>query len=135
MQSTQNWTTLSWVGVSRPGSKSNEKVLHIPQRTGASPSDGLVPYLGHSFEGIFTPLQRYNGIFYCPSQLDRTLIIIFLHIHLLLADPNWQEIISGNRSQNIITDQRFIHKSWGSEEYSFIAIAPSSTLAWSGITS
>ena len=34
------------------GSNGNEGVLHIPQsfRTGASLSDGLVSYLGHSFE-------------------------------------------------------------------------------------
>ena len=37
-------------GQSGPGSDSNEGVLHILQSysiTEASPSDGLVPYLGH----------------------------------------------------------------------------------------
>ena len=36
-----------------PGSNGNEGVLHIPQssKTGASPSDSLMPYLGHSPTG------------------------------------------------------------------------------------
>ena len=37
-------------GQSRPGSSGNEVVLHIPQISygGASPSDGLMSYPGHS---------------------------------------------------------------------------------------
>ena len=53
------------LGESGPGSNGNEGVLRIPSRsiiTGASPSDGLVSYPGHSFWGCLTPLQRCS----CP---------------------------------------------------------------------
>ena len=46
---------------SGPGSNGNERVLLVPQSpsiTGTSPSDGFVPYPGHSLEGGLTPLQR-----------------------------------------------------------------------------
>ena len=38
-----------------PGSNGNEEVPHIPQstRAGASPSDCLVPYLGHLLRGAY----------------------------------------------------------------------------------
>ena len=41
---------------SRPGSNDNEGVLHISQnfRTGVSPSDGLVLYSGHLWEGSYS---------------------------------------------------------------------------------
>ena len=43
-----------------PGSNGSEGVFHISQSsgTGASPSDGLVSYLGHLFRGGVTPLQK-----------------------------------------------------------------------------
>ena len=46
-------------GQSEHGNNKNEVILHIPQRSraGASPSDGLMSYLGHSL-GILIPLQR-----------------------------------------------------------------------------
>ena len=55
--------TLSGVtslGQSGPGNNSNQGVLHIPQssRTGASPSDCLASYPGHSLGGGLNPLQR-----------------------------------------------------------------------------
>ena len=44
-------TSTTTPGQSRPKSNDNERVLYILQhsRTGASPSDGLVSYPGHSF--------------------------------------------------------------------------------------
>ena len=46
-------TGASILGESGPGSKSNERVLYIPQssRNGASPSDVLVWYPGHTLVG------------------------------------------------------------------------------------
>ena len=47
-------------GQSGHGSNGNKRVLHIPQSssiTGASPSDCLVSYPGHSL-GSLTPMQR-----------------------------------------------------------------------------
>ena len=46
---------------SGPRSDGNEGVLHIPQNSsisGTSPSDCLVSYPGHLFEGVLTFLQR-----------------------------------------------------------------------------
>ena len=48
--------------VSGPGSIGNEGILHIPQSSRASPSDGLVLYTGDSLEGGV-------GIFSSPCQL------------------------------------------------------------------
>ena len=47
---TVKWFQATIPSESWPGSTSNEGVFHISQRsrTGALPSDGLVPYLGHS---------------------------------------------------------------------------------------
>ena len=56
-----------------PGSYCNERVLCIPQSTsitGASPSDYLVSYLGHSL-GSFTPLQRCSRCILQPSPAER----------------------------------------------------------------
>ena len=58
-------------GQGRPGSDGSEEVLHIPQSssfTGASPSDCLVLYLGHSLGGgSLTPLQRYSRCILQPQ--------------------------------------------------------------------
>ena len=53
-------------GQSRPRSNGIERVLHIPQssRTGASPSDWLVSYLGHILEVPFS--REAVGVFYTP---------------------------------------------------------------------
>ena len=51
---------ITTLGLNGPGSNGNEGVLHIPQSFSIArtpPSDCLVPYLGHSLEGV-TPLQR-----------------------------------------------------------------------------
>ena len=45
---------------SGPGSNGDEGVLHIHQafRTGASPSGGLVSYLGHSLGRVYNPSRQ-----------------------------------------------------------------------------
>ena len=53
---------------SGPGSNDNEEVLHIPQssRSGASPSDSLVSYPGHSLEeerGLYVQVQEHAIVF------------------------------------------------------------------------
>ena len=58
-------------GQSGPGSNGNEGVLHIPKIssiTGASSSDGLMSYLGHSLEGWgLTSLQRCSQCILQPQ--------------------------------------------------------------------
>ena len=60
----KNLSSTTTPGQSEPGSDGNEGLLQIPQNsiiTGASPSDCLVSYPGHSLVGRgFTPLQRYS---------------------------------------------------------------------------
>ena len=60
-------------GVSGPGRDGNERVLRISQSssiTGASPSDFLVLYTGHSLAGGVLPLCRDAiAVFYSPSQM------------------------------------------------------------------
>ena len=61
---------LGCLNQSGPGNDGNEGVLRIPQSssiTGASPSDCLVSYLGHSLEG--GSYSSAVGIFYSPSRL------------------------------------------------------------------
>ena len=59
-------------GQNGPGSYDNERVLRIPQSssiTGASPSDYLVSYLGHSLVGGgLTTLQRCSRCILQPQQ-------------------------------------------------------------------
>ena len=46
-----------------PGSDDNEEVLCIPQTssiTGTSPSDNLVPYLGHSFGKSYASAEKHE---------------------------------------------------------------------------
>ena len=57
-------------GKSEPGSDGNEGVLCIPQSSsipGASPSDCLVLYPGHSLVGVLTLCRDAVGVFYGPS--------------------------------------------------------------------
>ena len=59
-------------GQSEPGSDGNKGVLRIPQSssiTGASPSDCLVSYLGHSLSGVLPLYREAVGVFYSPSRL------------------------------------------------------------------
>ena len=63
-------TTLSQ---SRPGSNGNEGILHIPQssKTRASPSDSLVSYLDHSWNGrVLPPLQRCSQLILQPQLTE-----------------------------------------------------------------
>ena len=96
------------------GPRSNEKgeFLRLPQSssiTGASPSDCLVSYTGHSFGRYLTPLQRCNrcillpqltrlfnlwvfipevtGNFHCSSSENKCLQL-FMILRIILADLN-----------------------------------------------
>ena len=64
---------------SGPGSDCNEKVLRFPQSssiTGASPSDRLVSYLGHSLWGGFLSICRDSvSVFYSPNWLGNVKVI------------------------------------------------------------
>ena len=65
------------LGQSKPESNGNEGVLHIPQSysiTGASPSDCLVSYLGHSLAGVLLLCRDAVGVFYSPSWLGNWLV-------------------------------------------------------------
>ena len=68
----------TYPGQSRPGSDVNEGVLHIPRRSniiGASPSDCLVSYLGHSLASL-TPLlfiSDWEDVDYVVFTGNRTL--------------------------------------------------------------
>ena len=59
-------------GQNGPGSNGNEGILCIHQvsKTGASPSDGLISYLGYSSEagGVLTLCRDTVGVFYRLSQ-------------------------------------------------------------------
>ena len=59
------------LGPSGPGRDGNDGVLRIPQSssiTGASPSDCLVSYPGHSSGGGLTPLQKNRQCIPQPQQ-------------------------------------------------------------------
>ena len=79
-------------GQSGPGSNSNEGVLHISQSssiTGASSSDCLVSYSGHSLWGGSCSFCRGAvGVFYNPSQLDK----INLHYTCYLKSWEWNHL-------------------------------------------
>ena len=58
---------------SGPGSNGNEGVLCIPQSssiTGASPSDRLALYWGHSLGWVLPLCRGVFGVFYSPSRLS-----------------------------------------------------------------
>ena len=56
-------------GLGEPGSNGNEGVLYIPEssRTGASQSDGLMSYPGHSLRESYPSAV---GVFYNTSRLS-----------------------------------------------------------------
>ena len=59
-------------GQSGPGSDVNYGVLRIPQSSstaGASPSDCLVSYPGHSLVGVLPLFRGTVSVFYSPSRL------------------------------------------------------------------
>ena len=85
-------------GQSGPGNDGNEGVLCIPQGssiTGASPSDCLVSYPGHSLVvRVVLPLGRdVVGVFYSPSWLGYIQLGIF--ILLLLENEKQNKKIKG----------------------------------------
>ena len=58
-------------GQSEPGSHGNKEVLSIPQSssiTGASPSDYLVSYPGHSLVGIYPSTETLSGYSIAPAD-------------------------------------------------------------------
>ena len=58
-------------GQSGPGSDGNEGVLHIPQSSsiaGTSPSDGLVPYPGHSLGGSYHSAEKQSVYSTAPAD-------------------------------------------------------------------
>ena len=66
------------LGPSGPGRNGNKEVLRIPQSssiTGASPSDCLVSYFGHSL-GCLTPLQRSSRCILQPQPTELTLFCL-----------------------------------------------------------
>ena len=66
-------------GQSGPGSNGNEEVLWIPQSssiTGASPSDCLVSYPGHSLGGGLTPMKRSNRCILQPQPTGQIIVIV-----------------------------------------------------------
>ena len=68
------------VGQSEPWSDGNEGVLRIPQRsniTGASPSNSLVSYLGHSWGG---------GLPFCSEAIYS---LNWLGLPSVLSESNW----------------------------------------------
>ena len=67
-------------GQSGLGSEGNEGVLHIPQisKAGASPSDGLMSYPGHSLGGVLSLCRDAVNVFYSPSRLFKNLSF-FVH--------------------------------------------------------
>ena len=58
-------------GQSGPWSNGDEGVLHIPQisKAGASPSDCLMLYPGHTLEGFLPLCRDAVSVFYSPSRL------------------------------------------------------------------
>ena len=104
-------TTLSQIG---PYSNCNEEVLRIPQNssiTGASLSDCLVSYPGHSL-GVSYPSAEIQSVY-------------------STAPANWATKKCGGvlgMTLNCIWWWSFSSEDLGSVEYPFIAITPKSTL-------
>ena len=74
-----------------PGNNGNEVIHHIPQsfRAGASPSDGLVSYPGHSLGAVFLPISRDAvGVFYSPGRLGFVYIVYYFINSLFGWDAN-----------------------------------------------
>ena len=64
----RNQSSTTTPGQRGPKSNTVKSTLHSPNQTGASPSDGLMSYPGHSLEkgGVY---RDAVGVFYSPSQL------------------------------------------------------------------
>ena len=107
-------------------SDGNEGVFRIPQssKTEALPSDGFVPYPGHSLGVRVLPLCRDTvGVFYSPSQLSCSVLgwqttqiqvscayILFLISMTLLSPITVLWVISEQRwnsSQSLLTNLSF----------------------------
>ena len=70
-------------GQSGLGSDGNEEVLCIPQSssiTGASPSDCLVSYLGHSLREVLPLCRDTVSVFCSPSQLGQCQAVLIFSI-------------------------------------------------------
>ena len=65
-----NGTLIGTTSVSGVGSNSNIEIFQIPQnaRTGASSSDRLVSYLGHSLGIWHFFIADIAGVFYVPAD-------------------------------------------------------------------
>ena len=64
---------------SKPGSKVNEEVLHIPQssKTGASPSDGLVSYSRHSLgERYYPSVEMKSAHSTSPTKWTERVLVL-----------------------------------------------------------
>ena len=74
------------LGQSGPGSNGNEGVLLIPQgsRTGASPSDGLVSYLGHLLGGVSYPADAEMQLVYSTASADWAKIEVYIYIYIYM---------------------------------------------------
>ena len=57
------------LGQNKPGSDGNEGILCIPQRvTGASPSDCLVSYSGHSLGESYSSAEKQSAFSTAPAD-------------------------------------------------------------------
>ena len=74
-------------GQSGPGSDGNEGVLSIPQssKTGASPSDCLVPYPGQLSGWCRNPLLRYSRCILQPQSTGVCSHAIYIYIYIYNA--------------------------------------------------
>ena len=78
MEALTGTTSLSQSG---PGNNNNERVLHISRssRTGTTPSDILVSYLGHSLGGgVLLLCRNAVGVCYIPMRLGYALFCVEL---------------------------------------------------------
>ena len=55
-------------GQGEPVSKGNKGVVHIAQKTGASPSDVFVSYLGHSLGGSYPSAKVHSVYSIAPAN-------------------------------------------------------------------
>ena len=64
------------------GSDVSEEVYHNPQssKTGASPSDCLMSYPGHSLEEYYPSTEMQVSIFYGPSWLDHMIMGLYIKL-------------------------------------------------------
>ena len=69
-------------GQSGPGSDGSEGVLIIPQmfKTGASPSDCLMSYPGHSWEGAYFPAKIQSVYYTAISSRQNCILLIWCKV-------------------------------------------------------